>query len=151
MPHAQRLATGRDVRRPPARDGLDTRRLVEGAGNPAWLYRFTCAAEAREDRAKGAAHAHEVPYLFQTVEVVEGEATTENDRQMAQWFSGYIANFVKTGDPNGGDLPAWPLFDPAAFELMHFTLDDGPVFEPDPRAARVELVERAADARAAGP
>jgi para-nitrobenzyl esterase len=126
-------------------------RSMTGAGNPAWLYRFTYVAEARENRTKGAAHAYEVPYLFQTVEMVEGEATTENDRQMAQWISGYIANFVKTGEPNGGDLPAWPIFNPSGFELMHFTLADGLVFEPDPRAARVELVERAADARAAEP
>jgi Carboxylesterase family len=61
---------------------------------------------------------------------------------MARRFSGYFANFVTTGDPNGGDLPTWPMFDPAAFDLMHFTLDDGPVFGPDPRAARVKLIER---------
>jgi uncharacterized lipoprotein NlpE involved in copper resistance len=77
-------------------------------------------------------------------------ATTDNDRQMAQWFSGYVAEFVRTGDPNGARLPAWPKFHPASFDLMHFTLNDGPVVEPDPRAARVALVERAADALAAG-
>lgn len=123
-------------------------RSMTDAGNPAWLYRFTYVAEAREDRAAGATHAAELPYMFQTVETIEGKATTENDRRMARWFGGYIANFVKTGDPNGGDLPAWPVFDPAAFELMHLTLDDGPVCEPDPRAARVRLVDRAADAKA---
>jgi para-nitrobenzyl esterase len=63
---------------------------------------------------------------------------------MAGWFSNYFANFVRTGDPNGGELPAWPPFHPARFGLMNFTLDDGPVFGPDPRAARVGLVERVA-------
>jgi para-nitrobenzyl esterase len=66
---------------------------------------------------------------------------------MARWFSGYIANFVQTGDPNGDGLPAWPMFDPTAFDLMHFTLDDGPVFGPDPRAARIDLIERVEKAR----
>jgi para-nitrobenzyl esterase len=121
-------------------------RSMGKTGNPAWLYRFTYAAEAREDRAIGAAHAEELPFMFQTVELVQKERTADGDRQMEQWFSGYIANFVKTGDPNGGDLPVWPTFDPANFELMNFTLDDGPVFGPDPRAERIELVERAADA-----
>jgi para-nitrobenzyl esterase len=122
-------------------------RSMTDAGDPTWLYRFTYVAEARDGRESGAAHAWELPYMFQTVEVVEGEATTDDDRQMARWFSGYIANFVRTGDPNGGNLPAWPTFDPAQFDLMNFTLDDGPVFGPDPRAARIELIERVEEAR----
>jgi hypothetical protein len=40
------------------------------------------------------------------------------------------------------------MFDPAQFDLMNFTFDDGPVFGPDPRATGIELVERAADAQA---
>jgi para-nitrobenzyl esterase len=122
-------------------------RSMTRAGNPTWVYRFIYVAEARDDRADGAAHAWELPYMFQTVEVVEGKATTDNDRQMARWFSGYIANFVKSGDPNGGNMPAWPSFDPAKFDLMNFTLDDGPVFGPDSRAARIELIERVEDVR----
>ncbi|MCC6983412.1 MAG: carboxylesterase family protein [Bauldia sp.] len=120
-------------------------RSVTGAGNPAWLYRFSYAAESRADRANGAAHAQELPFMFGTVEGAVGEAITDKDRAMAAAFGGYVANFVKTGDPNGGTLPRWPAFDPAAYDLMHFTLDDGPVFGADPRAARVALVERAAE------
>jgi len=119
--------------------------MVTGAGNPAWLYRFSYAAESRADRANGAAHAQELPFMFGTVEGAVGEAITDKDRAMAAAFGGYVANFVKTGDPNGGTLPRWPAFDPAAYDLMHFTLDDGPVFGADPRAARVALVERAAE------
>jgi para-nitrobenzyl esterase len=126
-------------------------RSMRGAGSAVWLYRFTYAAETRQDRAKGAAHAEEVPYMFQTVEVGQKGTTTDKDRQMAKRFSGYIANFVKTGDPNGGDLPAWPRFDPSQFDLMNFTLHDGPVFGPDPRAARVKLIERVEDARIGKP
>jgi para-nitrobenzyl esterase len=126
-------------------------RAMTGAGNPTWLYRFTYVAEGNEDRAIGAPHATELPYMFQTEERIAGDRMTDNDRQMERWFSTYIGNFIRTGDPNGSDLPPWPTFDPAAFDLMDFTLDDGPVFGPDPRAAGVELVERVADAMAAGP
>jgi para-nitrobenzyl esterase len=130
-------------------------RAVTAAGNPAWLYRFTYLAEGTEDRSRGARHAWEVPYMFGTLDRSllpgAGDATTDNDRQMEVWFSTYVANFIRTGDPNGGDLLAWPKFDPAAFDLMHFTLDDGPVFGPDPRADGVELVERVQDARAGSP
>jgi para-nitrobenzyl esterase len=64
---------------------------------------------------------------------------------MAQSFSGYITNFVKTGDPNGGGLAAWPSFD------RHSSLADGPVFGPAPRAARVKLIERVEDAQIGKP
>jgi len=60
--------------------------------------------------------------------MVETVPVTDNDRRMADGFSGYIANFVRSGNPSGDDLPDWPLFDPAALDLMHFTLDDALAF-----------------------
>jgi para-nitrobenzyl esterase len=121
-------------------------RKVTAGGNAAWLYRFTyTAASTRPDSLKmGQSHAGELPFLFANVDAKYGDKTTDSDRQFAQQFNTYVANFVLTGDPNGGSLPAWPSFDPAQFNLMNFTFDDGPVFGPDPRAVRVELVERAA-------
>jgi para-nitrobenzyl esterase len=38
----------------------------------------------------------------------------------------YWTNFAKNGDPNGGNLPKWPRFDPAARGFIEFT-DNGPV------------------------
>lgn len=119
-------------------------------GNPAWLYRFTYTAEATRPEAMEQSHAGELPFLFDLLAARYGDAVTAKDQQTATAFNRYIANFVKTGDPNGDGLPAWPLFDPAQFDLLDFTLDDGPVFGPDPRAARIELLERAAAAQAQG-
>ena len=39
----------------------------------------------------------------------------------------YFVNFAKRGDPNGTELPQWPQFDPARFDLMMFTRDDGTI------------------------
>jgi para-nitrobenzyl esterase len=64
---------------------------------------------------------------------------------MARAFHTYVANFVKRGDPNGVGLPQWPSFAPTAYDLMHFTLDAGLVYERDPRADRIQLVEKAQD------
>jgi hypothetical protein len=57
-----------------------------------------------------------------------------------------IANFVRTADRNGTALPERAKFAPGEYDVMNFTLDDGPVFGRDPRAARIEPVQKAVDA-----
>lgn len=71
---------------------------------------------------------------------------TEYDNDCPQTHSAddASASSARTGDPNGGGLPQWPKFDPARFDLMDFTNDNGPVFGPEPRPV-VALVERAAE------
>jgi para-nitrobenzyl esterase len=123
-------------------------REMTAAGNPAWLYRFTYTAQSTRPEATGQGHAGELPFLFNTLAAKFGEKVTEQDQLMADAFHAYAANFIKNGDPNGERLPAWPPFGPEQTELMHFTLDDGPVFEPEPRPG-LFLVERAVDAAAA--
>jgi para-nitrobenzyl esterase len=122
-------------------------RSMTEAGGPAWLYRFTYTAEATRPESLAQSHAGELPFMFETLPAKYGDQVTDNDRMMAQAFNGYVANFVKTGDPNGAGLPPWPRFDAAEFSLMNFTLDDGPVFGPEPRPG-VALVEAAAEAAA---
>jgi para-nitrobenzyl esterase len=122
-------------------------RTMTAAGNPVWLYRFTYTAESTRPVSMQQAHAGELPFLFQTLNARYPGVVTDHDRTMAKDFSTYVADFVKSGDPNGDSLPMWPKFDPANFDLMNFTLDDGPVFGPDPRAARIALVEQVADAQ----
>jgi len=119
-------------------------RQMTAHGNPAWLYRFTYTAESTRPQATGQVHAGELPFMFDQLAPRYGDAVTARDQQTAEAFNTYIANYVKTGDPNGGGLPSWPKFDPARFELMNFTLDNGPLFGPEPRPG-VALVERAAD------
>lgn len=119
-------------------------RSATGAGQAAWLYRFSYVREAADNRGAGAAHGDDVAYLFDNVDLRYRAAASDTDRAIGRAFAGYLANFVKSGDPNGDGLPPWPTFDPARFELMNFALD-GPAFGADPRAARVELVERAFD------
>lgn len=119
-------------------------RRVTATGRPAWLYRFSYTAESTrpDSLTTGQTHSGELPFLFATLEAKYGDRATAADRSMAEAFNSYAANFVRTGDPNGAGLPTWSPFEPSQFDLMHFSLNDGPVFAPDPRAARVELVER---------
>lgn len=124
---------------------------VTAAGQPAWLYRFGYVAESQ--RPKGTAeHAKELPYLFGTLNVRYGEATTPKDRSMSDVFISYFAAFAKTGDPNRSGLLPWPRYDPAKSELMMFTPDAAAVMQPDPWKSRLDLIEHATEAQtAAGP
>ena len=88
-------------------------------------------------------HAGELPFMFDQLAARYGDAVTAKDEEMAMAFNTYVANFVKSRDPNVDALPVWPKFDAAEYDLMHFTVDAGPLFGRDPRAERVELLERA--------
>jgi para-nitrobenzyl esterase len=115
-------------------------------GVPAWLYRFTYTAESARPASDRQSHAGELPFMFDTIDSVYGDAVTPNDRRMSLTFNTYVGNFVKTGNPNGGGLLYWQPFD-GLFNLMDFSLEDGPVYGLDPRADGIRLVERAADAQ----
>jgi len=99
----------------------------------AWVYRFTYTAESTRPEQIGQVHAGELPFLFDNLAARYGDAVTANDQATASAFNTYVANFVIHGDPNGSGLPEWPPLTPAEFDVMNFTLDDGPVFGPDPR------------------
>jgi para-nitrobenzyl esterase len=123
-------------------------RQMTAAGNPAWLYRFSYAAESLRPKSTGAEHSSELPYLFKTLDARFGKDATDKDRAMALATHTYFANFTKSGDPNGTGLPTWPKYNPARSDLMNFTLDNGPVMEADPWKERLDLVERAIERQA---
>ena len=54
----------------------------------------------------GATHAGEMPYVFGTLDSPQ-IAWAADDRAISDATVGYWTNFAKTGDPNGGQLPAW--------------------------------------------
>lgn len=117
------------------------------SGMPVWLYRFSYVADSLRPKQKGAEHSSELPYMFQTLDARYGKDVTEKDRAMSGALHEYIANFAKSGDPNGPDLPKWPKYDPAKADLLNFTLNRGIVIEADPLKDRLDLVEKVADAQ----
>ena len=91
------------------------------AGNPGYEFQFSRSVPGKE--TLGAAHGSEVPFVFGTLRAPRYDAT---DRQVSAAMQAYWTNFAKTGDPNGGDIPRWPKFDPGARAYLDFT-DAGPV------------------------
>jgi para-nitrobenzyl esterase len=96
----------------------------------------------------GALHGDEVPYVFGTLDRVGGTSNgsgrkwEKTDRELSAAMLGYWANFVKTGDPNGPGLPAWPRYEAKANDpLMRF--DTAPRARPDHRTWRMKTLDAA--------
>ncbi|HVW03904.1 MAG TPA: carboxylesterase family protein [Vicinamibacterales bacterium] len=81
---------------------------TRGSKQPVYTYLFTHVEPGPESARYGAFHTSEVPYEFDTLHLSPGRDFTDVDRRLAAAFSTYVANFVKSGDPNSGSLPRWP-------------------------------------------
>jgi para-nitrobenzyl esterase len=118
-------------------------RLASAAGQPTFVYRFSYVASSIREDTKGALHATEIPFVFETVRAKYGEATTAEDEAIAAAMNAYWVSFARTGDPNGDGRPKWPAFSAKDDVLMDFAVT-GPTAKPDPYKARLDLVEGAA-------
>ncbi|MGI4803854.1 MAG: carboxylesterase/lipase family protein [Janthinobacterium lividum] len=58
--------------------------------------------------AVGAPHAFEIEYAMGNLATNKVYAWTAEDYKISATMLQYFANFVKTGNPNSGSLPAWP-------------------------------------------
>jgi para-nitrobenzyl esterase len=71
----------------------------------------------RDSRSAGAFHAGEILYVFDNLHAFPW-LISDADRALAQIASSYWVNFVKSGDPNGPDLPPWPSFRMGSIMLL---------------------------------
>lgn len=55
----------------------------------------------------GAPHAAEIEYAMGNLHLVNDYAWTTDDYQTSGTMLAYFANFIKSGNPNGGELPQW--------------------------------------------
>ncbi len=55
----------------------------------------------------GAPHACEIEYCMGNLHLVKEYAWTADDFKVSETMLNYFANFIKTGNPNGGKLPEW--------------------------------------------
>lgn len=119
-------------------------RSIVTKGNPAYIYMFSYVSPSMQQMMRyGAAHASEISYVFDNVRGWNGAAIAEKDKEVAKMMNSYWANFAKTGDPNGNGLPKWPLYNQKTNEILEFQADGTAVGKPDPKKARIDLIEKA--------
>jgi len=117
-------------------------RILSAQGQPVYEYRFSYVAESmRKEWPEGAIHASEIPYVFDTVAVRYGKDLAPADAAMAKAIHAYWVAFVKTGNPNGGGQPDWPIYRAPQDILVNFT-DKGVLIQPDPFKVRLDLTEQ---------
>jgi len=78
------------------------------ARSPAYGYLFDHLEPGPQSGRWGVFHSSELPYVFGTLDAAPERHFTAGDRAVAARVSGYWRDFIKSGDPNGGDAGDWP-------------------------------------------
>jgi para-nitrobenzyl esterase len=93
-------------------------------------------------------HSAEIEYAMGNLRLNPVFAWTPDDYRVSETMQGYFENFIKTGDPNGGGLPRWPVGTVGAGgEVQRMRIDVESGAEAEPRARYLFLDEAAAAGR----
>lgn len=121
-----------------------TARAFVANDQPTYMYHFGYVPAAAQRWARyGTGHGSEVPYVFGNPGDGRGGTPSEKDQAVARMMNIYWANFARTGNPNGDGLPEWPRFDIENGEILDIQSDGILVGKPDPRKARLDVIEKA--------
>lgn len=96
--------------------GANVSARLAAQGAPIWMYEFrdqtavpilgSFGGKYVLSLPQGAAHASELPYVFQ----MAGNAQNPEQKALQATMSSYWTNFARTGNPNGAGTPAWKGF-----------------------------------------
>jgi para-nitrobenzyl esterase len=99
----------------------------------ALVYRYFFALASPGDRNHtvdmGAFHSDDIEYVFGTLDSRPDMPIRPEDRYLSELMQQYWTNFARTGDPNGPNLPKWPVYAADNYPVMH--LDAHPAAAPD--------------------
>jgi len=96
-------------------NGVNVSARIARQGVPVWMYEFrdqtalpilgTIGGKYVLSTPTGAAHASELPYIFNMTDL-----RTDERKALQETMSTYWTNFARTGDPNGAGAPKWAPF-----------------------------------------
>jgi para-nitrobenzyl esterase len=113
-------------------------------GDPAYIFLFSYVPAAMKERMKyGPGHGTDISFAFDNLRAPNGATVAPEDKEVARIMNSYWVNFAKTGNPNGIGLPEWPAYSPKTNQILDIQADGKPVGKPDPRKARLDVIEKA--------
>ena len=140
--------------------GFSTWKWIEShgktGGKPVYRYFYSRPRPAMKPGkgtagpARGAAHSAEIEYAMGNLTTNEVYDWTPDDFKVSEIFQGYFANFVKSGDPNGAGLPAWPAANKGS-EIQVLHLDVETAAKPDVLRARYLWLDQVYAQKPGGP
>jgi para-nitrobenzyl esterase len=117
-------------------------RLQSGAGrSKVFVYYFTHRPPFPDTsmfKDAGASHGAEIAYVFGNPSTLE-TLWSAADRKVTDAMQTYWTNFARTGDPNGGGMPAWPAFAGSNPQVMQ--LDAAPAAIAVPNIGQLRVLD----------
>jgi para-nitrobenzyl esterase len=126
-----------------------TARAFLSKETPVYFYQFSYVPTILRERMKyGAGHGSEVAYVFNHLKGRRGVAEiTPDDEKVGQMMHAYWVNFAKNGNPNAPGMPLWPVYSLPKEEILDIETDGKPVGKPDPRKARLNVIDQSEQRR----
>ena len=109
-------------------------RLAAANGTPSYEYCFT-----KKNGRIGCWHSGEEVYIYGNIPD-DSSLYDDSDRDLSRVMKGYLVNFIKTGDPNGGGLAEWSAeLEPG--KMMEFGDNTAEIAESDRKLALYEIID----------
>jgi para-nitrobenzyl esterase len=113
-------------------------------GDPSYIFLFSYVPASMKQRMPfGPGHGTDISFAFDNLRAPNGATVAPEDKEVARVMNAYWVNFARTGNPNGTGLPKWPAYSPKKNEILDIQSDGKPVGKPDPRKARLDVIEKA--------
>ena len=121
------------------------RNMALNSGKTVYSYQFT-----KENGFYGTYHSGELIYAYGNVKRSPySYRYNQSDIDLSETMLNYWVNFVKTGNPNGDNLPKWDEFDSSKNMIMELGENVGPI--KDPYTDLYPIIDEFIDYRLANP
>ena len=91
-------------------------------------------------KASGAVHSAEIQYAMGNLDLDPRYSWDADDHKVSETMQTYFVNFIKTGNPNGAGVQAWPAYS-AETGYQRMRIDVQSKAEPEPDRARYQVLD----------